>query len=157
MNWKETKDETRKRLMEDLKTSTAAYVDHAENEISKLQEAYLKCLSQRYSGPTEVSQRPQESQDVSNNAFDGMMSVRFPGQWEDLQEPESATPVQSQEGIPDITHEFRVSLLNQPIELVSDDDCRAAVAILNGIRLKRAEILEDGYDVGTSDILISIL
>ncbi|KAN0140297.1 hypothetical protein V8E53_002193 [Lactarius tabidus] len=39
---KETKDETRRRVAEDLKKSTAAYADHAEKKISKLQTAYFK-------------------------------------------------------------------------------------------------------------------
>ncbi|KAH9007773.1 hypothetical protein EDB83DRAFT_2193921, partial [Lactarius deliciosus] len=39
---KKTKDETRKRIEEDLKESAAQYANYAENTISKLQQAYLK-------------------------------------------------------------------------------------------------------------------
>ncbi|KAH8979723.1 hypothetical protein EDB86DRAFT_609691 [Lactarius hatsudake] len=39
---KETGDQTRRRIEENLKNSAADYADHAENTISKLQQAYLK-------------------------------------------------------------------------------------------------------------------
>ena len=38
----ETKDETRRRIENDLNSSAAKYADHAENRILKLQEAYFK-------------------------------------------------------------------------------------------------------------------
>ncbi|KAH9007699.1 hypothetical protein EDB83DRAFT_700185 [Lactarius deliciosus] len=39
---KETGDQTRRRIEENLKNSAADYADHAENTISKLQQTYLK-------------------------------------------------------------------------------------------------------------------
>ncbi|KAH9057734.1 hypothetical protein EDB87DRAFT_986754 [Lactarius vividus] len=39
---KETGDQTRKRIEKNLRNSAADYADHAENTISKLQQAYLK-------------------------------------------------------------------------------------------------------------------
>ncbi|KAH9044598.1 hypothetical protein EDB85DRAFT_471359 [Lactarius pseudohatsudake] len=39
---KETEDQTRKRIEEDLNKSAANYADYAENTISKLQQAYFK-------------------------------------------------------------------------------------------------------------------
>jgi hypothetical protein len=56
-------------------------------------------------------------------------------------------PAKSEEGTADNTYEFQVSLLSQPTELVSDDDCRFAVSILNQHRWMRVENLEDGYQV----------
>ena len=42
---------------------------------------------------------------------------------------------------------LRVVLLSQPSGLVSDDDCRFAVSVLNQYRWMRVENLEDGYHV----------
>lgn len=66
------------------------YADHAENKISKLQQAYLK----KYA--TEASQRPE---DVWNKKF--RVSTLFRGRREDLRESEPAKPSTSEEGIPD--------------------------------------------------------
>ena len=105
--WKETKDEIRRQIKEDLKASAAKYADHAENKISKLQQAYLKKYHpQEYSHPTEVSQPPE---DVRNKRFGGKVSALFRGRREDLREPELAEPTKSEEGITDITHGFQVS------------------------------------------------
>ncbi|KAH9029729.1 hypothetical protein EDB84DRAFT_224985 [Lactarius hengduanensis] len=60
---KKTKDETRKRIEEDLKESAAQYADYAENTISKLQQAYLKkYYPQQYAHSTDTPQRPQDIQ-----------------------------------------------------------------------------------------------
>jgi len=48
--FKETKDETRKRIEKDLKNSAKQYTDYAEKEISKLQEAYIKKYHPRFPG-----------------------------------------------------------------------------------------------------------
>ena len=98
------KYETRERLQEDLKRSAEEYADHAENEIAKLQEAYLrKYLPQQYAYSTKVSQRPQ---DLPNKRVGGKMSVLFRGRREDLQEPDSAKPSPPEEGTTGIIHEF---------------------------------------------------
>jgi hypothetical protein len=132
----------RKRVQEELKRSTSSYADHAENTISKLQQAYLKKYqSQQDDYFAEASQRHQ---DVPNNGFGSGVSSLFRGWWEDWQVP-------SEEGITGVTHGFQLGSLNLPTALVFDDDCREAVTRLNKLRLFRTKILEDGYDV--SDIL----
>ena len=96
---KESKDETRKRVEEDLKESAAQYADHVENKISKLHEAYLrKHHPQQYSHSTDILQRPE---DVRNKGFGGKMSALFRGRREDLRESEP-----TEEGIAGITHGF---------------------------------------------------
>ena len=143
---KETNDETRKRLKEYLKESTAMYADHAEKKISKLQEVcFRKYLPEQYAYSTEVSHRPQ---DVPNKRFSGKISALFRGRREDLRESEAAKPGSSKEGISINLHGFQLDLLNR---LVSDDDFRMAVSRLNYLRSARAEDLEDGY--GVSDLL----
>ncbi|KAH8997410.1 hypothetical protein EDB92DRAFT_1420868 [Lactarius akahatsu] len=47
---KETEDQTRKRIEEDLNKSVANYADYAENTISKLQQAYFKKYHPRFGG-----------------------------------------------------------------------------------------------------------
>ncbi len=95
---KESKDETRKWIEEDLEGSAAKYADHAEDTISKLQQAYLKKYHPRqYAHSTEVLQRPQ---DVPNKRFGGRVLALFHGKREDLREP--AKPAKSEEGIADI-------------------------------------------------------
>jgi hypothetical protein len=127
---KESNDETRKRIAEDLKESTAKYADHAENKISKLQQAYLKKYHpQKYASSSEALQRPD---DVRNKKF--KVSALFRGRREDLREYEPAEPFKSEE--------------------VSDDDCRLAVGRLNSLRLMRAESLGDGYDCLEEDFLM---
>jgi hypothetical protein len=42
INQKETQDRTRKRIKEDLKASTIAHTDFAENTLPKVKRAYLK-------------------------------------------------------------------------------------------------------------------
>ncbi|KAH9041940.1 hypothetical protein EDB84DRAFT_1559530 [Lactarius hengduanensis] len=117
---KETKDETRKRIEEDLKASAARYAEYAENRISKLQQAYFKKYHpQQYAHFTEDSQRPQN---VPNKRFGDKVAALFRGLWE----PEPARPSTSRE--------------------VSDDDCRGAISYLNNLRVMRAESLENGYD-----------
>ncbi|KAI9453219.1 hypothetical protein BJY52DRAFT_1189777 [Lactarius psammicola] len=118
---KESKDRTRRRIEDDLKRSAANYADHAEDTISRLQQAYLKkYYPQQYAHFADSSQR---SQDVPNKRFGGKVSALFRGRREDLREPE---PAKSEE--------------------VFDDDCRLAVSQLNEFRLRRVENLGDGYD-----------
>ena len=95
-NYKESNDETRKRVEEDLEESTAKYADHVENKISKLQQAYLKQHHpQQYAHSTDVSQRPEDR----NRRFGGKVTALFRGRREDLRESEST---KSEEGIADI-------------------------------------------------------
>ena len=97
-NYQESNDETRKRIAEDLKESTTKYANHAEDEISKLQQAYLKKYHpQQYARSTEVSHRPE---DVRTKKF--KVSVLFRSRREDLRESEPAKPSKSEEGIADI-------------------------------------------------------
>jgi hypothetical protein len=145
---KETNDKTRKRIDHALKLSTAWYADYAENEISKLQQAYLKKHHPVESHSSEVLQRPEDGR---NKTFGGKVSALFRGRREDLREPELAKQVakaaMSEEGIAEIAYAFQVSLLSQPFELVFDDDCRYVVSRLNFRRWMRVENLEDGYHV----------
>ena len=143
--WKGTNDETRRRIKADLNASAATYADHVENTISGLQQAYLKkYYPQEYSHSTGVSQ-PHE--DVRNKRFGGKVSALFRGRREDLRSPELTKLAKSEEGIANITHVFRVSLLTQTSELVSDDACLFAISKLNEFRSMRVENLGDGYDV----------
>ncbi|KAH9007784.1 Rho GTPase activation protein [Lactarius deliciosus] len=104
MTLKETEDQTGKWMEEDLKDSAAEYADHAENTVSKLQQAYFKKHHPRFGVKT---------------------STLFRGLQADLQEPE---PAKSDE------------------EVVSDDDCRMGIRLLNNLRFMRVETLRDGYD-----------
>ncbi|KAH9017977.1 hypothetical protein EDB85DRAFT_2154825 [Lactarius pseudohatsudake] len=63
---KEMGDQTRMRIRENLKNHSQAYMDHVENTISRLKQAYLK----KYGG---------HSQDASNNWFGGKVSTLFRG------------------------------------------------------------------------------
>ncbi|KAF8259142.1 hypothetical protein EI94DRAFT_589570 [Lactarius quietus] len=118
---KESNDETRMRIAEDLNESTAKYADHAENKISNLQQAYLKKYHpQQCAHSAEALQRPE---DVRNKKFGGKVSALFRGRREDSRECEATKS-----------------------DEVSDDDCRLAVGRLNSLRLMRAESLGDGYD-----------
>ncbi|KAH9030232.1 hypothetical protein EDB83DRAFT_2554982 [Lactarius deliciosus] len=120
---KETKDETRMRIEEDLKGTAAKYADYAENTISKLQRAYLKkYYPQQCAHSTDVSQCPQ---DGPNKRFGGKVSALFRSRREDSRDPE---PTKSGS------------------EEVSDDDYRRAVGRLHTLRLIRAENLGEGYD-----------
>ncbi|KAI9445710.1 hypothetical protein BJY52DRAFT_1216594 [Lactarius psammicola] len=74
---KKSKDETREQIEEDLKKSAAQYADHAENEIPKLQQAYLK----KYH-----PQQYAHSTDVPNKRFRDRVSALFRGR----EEPEPA-------------------------------------------------------------------
>ena len=106
---KESKDETRKRIEKNLEKSAAIYTGHAENKISKLQQTYLKkYYPQQYAHSTDISQR---SPDVPNKRFGGRVSALFRGRREGLRDPEPEA-AKSDEGIADITHGFRLSLLN---------------------------------------------
>ncbi|KAH8989323.1 hypothetical protein EDB86DRAFT_1904736 [Lactarius hatsudake] len=120
---KETEYQTRKRVEEGLEESAAKYADHAENTILRLQQGYLKRHNPRqYAQSTDVLQYPQ---DVPKKRFGNRVSVsaQFGGRQEDLGGLESSTS-----------------------EEVSDDRRRRAVSLLNTLRLKRVENLEDGYD-----------
>ncbi|KAH8984616.1 hypothetical protein EDB92DRAFT_2105912 [Lactarius akahatsu] len=122
-SWKETKDETIKRIEADLKGTAAKYADYAENTISKLQRAYLqKYYPQQCAHSTDASQCPQ---DVPNKRFGGKVSALFRSRREDSRDPE---PNKSGS------------------EEVSDDDYRRAVGRLHTLRLIRAENLGEGYD-----------
>ncbi|KAI9433262.1 Rho GTPase activation protein [Lactarius indigo] len=125
---KEVEDQTRKRVEEGLEESAAKYADHTENTILKLQQAYLKKHHPR-----------QYSQDGPNKR-----SGNADGRQEDLGGRE---PSESKEGVANITYGSQHCLLSSPSEFVSEDDYkRAAVALLNSLRLKRVENLGDGYE-----------
>jgi hypothetical protein len=142
LTWKASNYAKRERVAGDLKRSASWYADHAENTVSKLQQAYLKKYqSQEYDYFSNASQRPQ---DVSNNGFGSRVSSLFRGWWEDWQGPFEG-------GITGITHGFQLGLRNRPTALAFDEDCRDAVMCLNKLRSSRVEILEQGYDV--SEIL----
>jgi hypothetical protein len=106
--WKESTAETRKRIEEDLKRSAEKYADHAEDKISKLQEAYLrKNRPQKYAySANNISQRPP-SRETPNRRFGGKVSTfsLFRGLREDFREPEpaSAKPTLFEEGIANIS------------------------------------------------------
>jgi hypothetical protein len=99
--WKESNEKTREAIENNLKISTSWYADHAENCVSKLQQAYSrKYQPQQYAHAVNVSQSPQ---DVPNKRFGRRMSALFRGQREDPREPE---PSPSDEGIADVTRGF---------------------------------------------------
>ncbi|KAI9430906.1 Rho GTPase activation protein [Lactarius indigo] len=124
---KKTKDQTGKWIEEDLKESATEYADYAENTVSKLQQAYFNKHHSRY----------------SEKRVGARTSTLFRGRQEGSQEPELD---KSEEGIAEIAPRFRLSSLNWIYELVSDDDCRRAIRLLNNLRFMRVETLEDGYD-----------
>ncbi|KAH9016488.1 hypothetical protein EDB85DRAFT_752611 [Lactarius pseudohatsudake] len=115
---KERKAQRGKQIEEDLKESAAKYADYAENTVSRLQEAYSK----KKSLPQDSTDVPRRSQGAANKGFGSKFSALFRRR-EESRAPE---PAKSEE--------------------VSDDDCRRAIRLLNGLRLNRAEILKDGYD-----------
>ncbi|KAI9460478.1 Rho GTPase activation protein [Lactarius psammicola] len=84
---KETEDQKRERIEEDLNKSAANYADYAENTISKLQQAYFKKYHPR---------------------FGGNVSAAFHGRREVLREPEPA----KSEGVSDDACRWSVSHLN---------------------------------------------
>ncbi|KAF8260447.1 hypothetical protein EI94DRAFT_1748379 [Lactarius quietus] len=69
--FKKTKDDARKRIEEDLKKSAAEYADHAENKISKLQEAYFKKYHPRFRSRQDDFGAPKlsKSEEVSDIDF----------------------------------------------------------------------------------------
>ncbi|KAH8986341.1 hypothetical protein EDB92DRAFT_2116474 [Lactarius akahatsu] len=111
----EMQDETRTRIEEDLQKSAAQYANHAENKISKLQQAYLKKYFPRECAHSIDDLRGHRDIPTKKKVW--------------RQGPAKPTkPPKSEE--------------------VSDDDCRRGVSQLNIFRLKRAETLGEGYDVG---------
>ncbi|KAF8265553.1 hypothetical protein EI94DRAFT_1735321 [Lactarius quietus] len=69
--FKEMKADARKRIEEDLKNSSAAYADHAENRISELQETYFEKYYSRFRSRENDSGAPERPrfQRVSDNDF----------------------------------------------------------------------------------------
>ena len=91
--------------MIDLYGSASWYARHAENKVSRLQQAYLrKYQPQRYAYSANVSQRPQED---PYDEFGSMSSAPYglPKYWQGF---ESASAVPSDEGIADVTHSFQL-------------------------------------------------
>ncbi|KAI9456966.1 Rho GTPase activation protein [Lactarius psammicola] len=80
---KESNDKTRKRVEEDLKKSAAKYADHAENTISKLQQAYLEKYYPRFRDRWEDLREaePAKSEEVFGDdcrkAVSGLNCLRF--------------------------------------------------------------------------------
>ncbi|KAH8992689.1 hypothetical protein EDB92DRAFT_1945106 [Lactarius akahatsu] len=92
-----------KRVEEGLKQSAAKYADHAENTISKLQQAYSKKYHPRqYAQSADVSKC---SQDVPNKRFGNMVSALFGGRQEDL------GGLEPEEGTTNIIHGFQLQLV----------------------------------------------
>ena len=92
-------------MMIDLYGSASWYARHAENKVSRLQQAYLrKYQPQRYAYSANVSQRPQED---PYDEFGSMSSAPYglPKYWQGF---ESASAVPSDEGIADVTHSFQL-------------------------------------------------
>ncbi|KAN0140268.1 hypothetical protein V8E53_002164 [Lactarius tabidus] len=128
---KETNDEIRRQIERDLKSSAAKYADHAENTISKLQQAYLRRYPQQYAHSTDV---------IPNKRFGNKVSSLF-------RRSQPQEPAKSEDGIAHINHGFQLGLLKWPSELVYfDNDCRKAVGQLSDFRWIRADHLGDGYD-----------
>ncbi|KAF8256585.1 hypothetical protein EI94DRAFT_1765002 [Lactarius quietus] len=121
---KESNDETRKRIEEDLRISAAKYADYAENTISRLQQAYLKKYTQQDAHTTDVVPLV-----VPNKRFGGKVSSLFRRSQSQTQEPSK----------------YKDGIANISLS-VSDNDCRKAVGQLNDFRWIRAEYLEDAYD-----------
>ena len=74
-------------MEEDLKESAVKYAEHAENKISRLQQAYLKKYRSR-----------QHAAGSPNNNFGGRVSALFRGRRDDLREPEPITIAAESEG-----------------------------------------------------------
>ena len=131
--------QTRKRLTEELKKSAEDYANHAENTLSKLGRVYLKKY-QDYVRPVEVARR---TPDPSN------MRSRFSSLFRGRRETEGTEPdvAEAEEVGASIILVIPILFLNSFPGPVSDDDCRKAVHSLNVLRLRRVEILEDGYEV----------
>ncbi|KAH9057751.1 Rho GTPase activation protein [Lactarius vividus] len=139
---KESLAQTRKRLKEELRTSAEDYANHAENTLSKLGRVYLKKY-QDYVRPAEIPRRTPEPS-APNKRIGSRFSSLFRGRREtedtesDVAEPEEVGAL--------ITLVIPILLLNSFPGAVSEDDCRKAVHTLNVLRLRRVEILEDGYE-----------
>lgn len=104
---------------------------------------------QDYVRPAEILRR---TPDPSNKRVGSRFSSLFRGRREtegtesDVAEPEEVGA--------SIVPMIPILLLNSFPGPVSEDDCRKAVHSLNVLRLRRVELLEDGYEV--SDILRQI-
>lgn len=120
---KESLAQTRKRLKEELRTSAEEYANHAESTLSKLGRVYLKKY-QDYVRPAEILRRTPDPS-TSNKRIGSRFTSLFRGRRET---------------------EDTESDVAEPEEVVSEDDCRKAVHTLNVLRLRRVEILEDGYE-----------
>ena len=104
--WKESNDEIRYRMMNNLNVSASCYADHAENKVSRLQQAYLrKYQPQKYAYSANVSQRPQDDQ---YDRFGSMRSASFSLPASCWQGFESASAAPSEGGIADVTHAFQL-------------------------------------------------
>ena len=109
MLWKETNNYLKKWNKNNLKISASRYIDHAENRILKLQQAY----SRRYQ-PQQNASSPnvsQSLQDVPRKSSANGMSNPFRSWWENKQEPAQVTS--SEEGNADVRaiHRFQLGLL----------------------------------------------
>ena len=94
-------------MMNNLNVSASCYADHAENKVSRLQQAYLrKYQPQQYAYSANVSQRPQGDPYSGFGHFVNKRSAPYglPEYWQGF-EPTNAAP--SEEGIADATHVFQ--------------------------------------------------
>ena len=93
-------------MMIDLAGSASWYADHAENEISQLQQAYLrKYQPQHYTYSANVEQRFQDDQ---YDRFGSMRSASYSLPASYRQGFESASAAPSEESIADVTHAFQL-------------------------------------------------
>lgn len=133
--------QTRKRLKEELRKSAEEYANHAESTLSKLGRVYLKKY-QDYIRPPEMLRR---TPDPSNKRIGSRFSSLFRGRREtEGTESDAAEPEEVGASITLMTPLLFPNSFPVP---VSKDDCRKAVQSLNVLRLRRVEILEDGYEV----------
>jgi hypothetical protein len=103
IGWKESNNEIRNRMKDNLNMSASAYADYAENTVSKLQQAYSKKYQrQQHAHSTSTSQHPQ---DVPNKRPPNrnVVSALFRGRREDRREPEPAKAAPADEGIANVT------------------------------------------------------
>ena len=124
-----------------MKKSAEDYANHAESTLSKLGQVYLKKY-QDYVRPAEM---PRRTLDPSNKKIGSKFSSLFRSR-RDTEGTESEV-AESEEVGASIMLMIQILLLNSFHGSVSEDDCRKAVHSLNVLRLRRVEILEDGYKV----------
>ena len=123
-----------------MKKSAEDYANHAESTLSKLGRVY----SQRYQDYVRPAEIPRQTPDPSNKKIGSKFSSLFRSR-RDTEGSGSDIAVTEEVGA-SIILMIQNLLLNLFRGSVSEDDCRKAVHSLNFLRLRRVEILEDGYE-----------